>query len=155
MKQSCHGVYVILNLRITNIVMKTESTTSSPLQRLSPCVMYAGKLKNGPKRAISHVTAAKKPWNLKNSKTVRKIRYLLRYGIDVGVIVVNLCNQDVAFAVESQLLHGFTHLVNSNKGHLHKKFPDSKIKFLTSLCLSYILSKITCNAYDYVQKSNK
>ena len=115
-KKSCHGVYLIINMKKKSSIMSARSDNRSAVATLSPCVLYAGKLKNTARRAISHVNAAVKAPSPKNSKTVKKIRYLLNHGVDIGVVVICLCNLDIAFAVESLLLHDLKHLVNVNKG---------------------------------------
>ena len=152
-KKSCHGVYLLIDMRLKTKIMNGKSDSRHPAEILSPCVLYVGKLKNTAKRAISHVNAAVKVEKSKNSKTVKYIRKLLKKGTDIGVVVINLCNVEIAFGVESRLLHDFKHIANQNKGYQHYKFKKRKISYITSLCLTYVYSKLAFNVLDYVQKS--
>ena len=152
-KKSCHGVYLLINQTEKKKIMLSKSDSRAPADILSPCVIYVGKLKNSAKRAISHVNAAVKITTSKNSKTVKYVRKLLKRGIDIGVVVVYLCNCEAAFGVESMLIKGFKHLVNKNRGFQHLKFPREKITYLTRLCLTYIYSKLAFNNIEYIEKS--
>ena len=152
-KKSCHGIYLLINMRAKSAVMSSKSSNRSAAEILSPCVLYVGKLKNSKKRAVSHVNAAVKPPTQKNSRTVRRIRKLLKRGVNIGVVMIQLCNSEISFGVESQLIHDLKHLSNQNKGYQHLKFPKNKISHLTSLCLTYVFSRLNAGLYDHIQKT--
>ena len=152
-KLKCSGVYCLFDMSLVASALQ-NSRNLGPIQLLDSCLVYIGKTKNGLGRPVSHLTAATKPPTSSESSAVTKVRKLLSKGTNIGVVLVPLCNPDATDGVESQLLNDFLNLENQNSGHLHTHFPPDKIRFLTSLCTTFICIKLRFKELDYLQKPN-